>query len=200
MPLTDSQIQEHDRIFEEAALIKDEIQLHDRPPLPAPGWFLRRKLKRAISLFGRVVELKPDNWSAMWLVGKVYQRLGDFPYALAWFERAHQVNPAQPNIAREASMCAMDLGRHDVAITFALNATQIDPADAGLHANLALAYVLAGRVSEAQASIERALAGDPADKISHTIQAIIKHFVVNGRTPPATTPELLNYWRKHRHA
>jgi Flp pilus assembly protein TadD len=201
MALTEQQIQEHGRIFEEAAaLIKDEIQLHDRPELPAPGWFLRRKLKRAIALFGRVLELKPDNWSAMWLVGKVYQRLGDPTYALSWFERAHQENPSQPNIAREASMCAMDAGRHDAAITFAKHAIQIEPHNVGLHANLALAYLVAARVTDAKASIERALADDPADKISQTIQAIVMHFVGNSRTPPATTPELLDYWRKNRRA
>jgi Flp pilus assembly protein TadD len=157
-------------------------------------------LKRAITLFGRVLELKPENWAAMWLVGKVYQRLGDPTYALAWFERAYQENPSQPNVAREASMCAMDIGRHEAAIVFAHRATQIEPHNAGLHANLALAYLLAGRVLEAQASIEHSLVADPADKISQTIQAIIRHFAGNGRTPPVTTPELLNYWRKNRHA
>src|SRR5580765_7008207 len=79
VPMNEQQRAEHNRAFEEAsALVKDEIPLHERPAMPGPGWWLRRKLKRAISLFESVLALNPDNWSAMWLVGKVHQRLGDF--------------------------------------------------------------------------------------------------------------------------
>lgn len=197
--MTEQQRIEHNRTFEEAcAIVQDEIPLHERPTMPEPGWWMRRKLKRAISLFERVLTLNPENWSAMWLVGKVHQRLGDFAAALSWFERSYQVNPSQPDVAREASMCAMDIGRHDAAIVFAHRAVQIGPTSAGLHANLALAYLLAGRISDARASIEHSLSIDPADAISQTVAAITQHFTANGRTPPATTSALLDYWRKNR--
>ena len=201
MPITDQQRLEHNQAFEEAsALIKDEIPLHERQHMSKPGWFLHRRLNRALALFDRVLKLNPENWSAMWLVGKIHQRLGDYSAALSWFERAYQENPSQPDVAREASLCAMDVGRHDAAIVFAHRAAQIEPANAGLHANLALAYLLAARIPDAQASIERSIAGDPADKISQTINAVINHFATNGRTPPTTTPALLDYWRKSRAA
>ncbi|HSI15764.1 MAG TPA: tetratricopeptide repeat protein [Chthoniobacter sp.] len=197
--MTEEQIAEHNRAFQDAAaIIKGEIPLHESPDLPAPGWWLRRKLKRALSLFDRVLELNPENWSAMWLMGKVHQRCQDQAEALSWFERAYQVNPSQPDVAREASMCAMDLGRHDAAITFAYRAVQVEPANPGLHANLALAYLLGGRIPDAQAAIDRAVAADPTDTISQTIQAITRHFAANGRTPPTTTPALLGYWTKQR--
>src|SRR5205814_6656297 len=199
--MTEQQRVEHNKLFEEAsALVKDEIPLHDRPPLPQPGWWLRRRLRRALSLFERVLGLAPENWSAMWLVGKVHQRLGDGAAALSWLERAYQVNPSQPDVAREASLCAMDIGRGDTAVVYAHRATQIEPESAGLHANLALAYVLAGRIDEAQRNIESALAADASDTISQTIRAIIQHFATNGRAPPKTTAELQNYWRKNRTA
>ncbi|MCX5733057.1 MAG: tetratricopeptide repeat protein [candidate division NC10 bacterium] len=198
MQMTEQQRLEHNQTFEEAsALIKNEIPLHERPNMPVPGWLLRRKLKRALFLFERVLQLNPENWSAMWLVGKVHQRFGDYTAALSWFERAYQVNPSQPDIAREASMCAMGVGRHDAAIVFAHRATQIEPASAGLHANLALAYLLAGRITDAQASIERSIAADQTDKISKTIKAIIQHFATNGHIPPTTTQALQDYWRNN---
>jgi tetratricopeptide (TPR) repeat protein len=201
MDSTEQRRQEHEQCFKEASnLIMNEIPLHDRPPLPKPGWFLRRKLKRAISLFERVLQLNPENWAAMWLTGKVYQRLADIPTALIWFERAYQINPSQPDIAREASMCAMDIGQHDAAIVFAHRATQIEPNNAGLHANLALAYLLAGHLDKAQAGIERSLAIDQADKISMTLKAIVLHFVANQQKPPTTTPALQLYWQKNRKA
>ena len=199
MNLTEQQRLEHNNVFDAAStLIQDEIPLHERPQLPPPGWLLRRKLNRALKLFDRALELKPDNWSAMWLVGKVHQRLGDQTTALSWFERAYQENPSQPDVAREASMCAMDAGRNDTAIVFAHRATQIEPANAGLHANLALAYLLAARIPDAKGSIERSIAADPADQISQTINTIIMHFAANGRTPPTTPPSLLDYWHNNR--
>jgi predicted Zn-dependent protease len=92
----------------------------------------------------------------------------------------------------------MAIGNHNTAIVFAYRARQIEPASAGLHANLALAYLLAGRITDAQASIARSLTADQTDKISQTIGAIIQHFATSGRKPPATTPALQDYWRKNR--
>ena len=136
----------------------------------------------------------------MWLVGKVHQRSRDYVTALSWFERAYQVNASQANVAREASMCAMEIGRHDAAISFAYRATQIESTNAGLYANLALAYLLAGRVADAQANIERSLASDPNDAISKSLREIIQHFAATGRAPPTTTPALQQYWRESRAA
>jgi len=199
--LTEQQILEHNKCFEEAtAIVKGEILIHERPQLPKPGWLLRRKLNQALSLLERVLELNPDNWPAMWNIGKIQQRFGDNAVALSWFERAYQINPSQPDVAREASLCAMEIGRQDAAIIFAHRSVQIEPSNGGRHANLALAYLLANRISEAQTSIDNALAADPADKISQSIKSAIQHFATNGGTPPTTAPALLNYWHKNRAA
>lgn len=196
--MTEQQRLEHNQAFEKAsAIVRDKILVHDRPDLPPPGWFLRRKLKHALFLFNRVLELNPDNWPAMWSIGKVHQRLGDSANALSWFERAYQINPSQPDVAREASLCAMTIGRPDAAIIFAHRSVQIEPENAGLHANLALAYLLAGQISDAHASIDRALIADSSDSISKTIRKIILHFAANGRTPPTTTRALNEYWSKN---
>jgi Flp pilus assembly protein TadD len=136
----------------------------------------------------------------MWFMGKVYQRCHDQATALSWFERAYQVNASEADVAREASTCAMELGRHDAAISFAHRAVQIAPANPGLHANLALAYLLAGRIPDARNEIDCALASDPKDIISKTVDSMTKHFAANGRIPPATTPDLLTYWAKNRNA
>ncbi len=198
MQLTEQQRLEHNKAFEEAAaIVKNEILIHEHPQMPKPGWFLRRKLNHALSLFDHVLELNPENWPAMWNVGKVHQRFGDYVTALSWFERAYQINPSQPDVAREAALCAMEIGRHDAAIVFAHRSVQIEPNNGGRHANLALAYLLANRTSDAQASIDHALAADPSDKICQRIKAIIQHFNTNGRTPPTTTPTLLEYWQKN---
>jgi len=130
-------------------------------------------------------------------VGKSYQALDDLPNALIWFEKAYQINPSHPDIARETSLCAMHVGQNDLAITFAHRAVQVEPNNYGLHANLALAYLLAGKIELAQASIDCALSGDPTDNISQTIKLIVQHFAQNGKSPPTTTPKLMAYWKNH---
>jgi len=189
----------HNRLFEEAlSIVKDEIPLHGQSDKPVPGWILAVKLRRAIAIFERALRINPENWPAMWYIGKVHQRLRNPADALAWFEQAHQINPSQPDIVREASLCAMEIGYHDMAIVFAHRATQLEPTNPGLHANLALAYLLAGRVSDAETAVDRALTADPSDTISQTIRTMVQHFATSRRVPPTTTLALQNYWRQNR--
>ncbi len=195
--VTSAQVAEYNRVFEQAArLVKDEIPLHDRQYMPKPGWWARRKLQRALSLFARVLELQPENWSAMWWVGMVHKRFRDYSTALLWFERAFQVSSYQPEVAREACSCALELGHHDAAISFAHRAVQVKPDDAGLRSNLALALLLGGRVAEAKAAIEQAIAADPSDQISLAVWRTIERFVANKEKPPSTLQALQGYRRK----
>jgi tetratricopeptide (TPR) repeat protein len=199
--MNDNLIAEHNRLFKEAStIIHDQIPLHGQPELPSPNWLLAQKLRHAVALYKRVLDMNPANWSAMWLIGKVHQRFRELPEALTWFERSHQTNPSQPDVVREASICAMEIGSTEKAIEYSLCAAQLKPSDAGLRANLALAYLLAGRITEAQKSINEALAAEPADKISQAIEPMIAHFVANGRVPPTTTQALLKYWERERRA
>lgn len=190
---------EHNTAFEKASvLLKGEIPLHERMDMKTPGWWTRRRMNKACTLLKRVLAINPENWSAMWLLGKANQRFGDTDTALMWFEKSYQINPSQPDVAREASLCAMDAGKTDEAVVFSFRATQIEPENAGLQANLALAYLLAGRVSEASGSIGRSLKIDPDDRISQTIGSIIEHFMTNGKEPPRNTSDLLAYWQSNK--
>lgn len=113
-------IPEHNLPLKEASLIiRDQIPLLGKPELPAPGWFLRRRLRHAITLYERVLEMNPTNWSAMWFIGKIHQRFCELPEALIWFERSHRTNPSQPDVVREASICAMEIGSAGKAIEYA---------------------------------------------------------------------------------
>lgn len=200
MPLSHQHENDHDRSFAQAmALIKDYLRLSERPNLVAPGRTRVRNLRRAAGLLEHVLQLNPDNWSAMWHLGKIHQRLEEHEVALWWFGRACQVNPTQPDVAREASISAMEIGRLDDAILYAERACQHSPADAGIQANLALAYLLASRLSEAQGCIRRALDIDPTDQLSQTLAAMIRHFDGKGAKPPASAAALLEYWSHNAH-
>jgi tetratricopeptide (TPR) repeat protein len=198
--MTPSQLEEHNRLYEEAVQIAtSEIIIQGHRRLPEPGSSVRSKLDHALQLFSRVIDLNSDNWSAMWFVGKIHQRYGDQSAALEWFARAHNLNSKQVDVLREASLCAMELGRSKEAISYASSALDLRPSDAGLQSNLALAFLLAGRLDEAKQSIKGATVEAPADPIVKTLSQMIEHFVVaSWLRPPSTTKELLTYWARRR--
>ncbi len=126
----------HDELYRQGRqLIEGLILLDNRVPAPLDPR-QRQRLENAISLFAEVVRINPGNWAAMWYVGKIYQRLEEFEEGLAWYCAPDRLNPEQSDIAREAAIAAMDLGRPEEAIPFCETAIEAKPDDPGLQANL----------------------------------------------------------------
>jgi tetratricopeptide (TPR) repeat protein len=180
----------HGELYKQACrLIEGLILLSNEEPQPLDP-LQRQRLEDAIPLFIEVVAINPGNWAAMWMLGKVYQRLGEYQHGLTWFSRAHRVNSDQPDVAREASIAAMDLGRAEEAIPFCERAIETNPDDAGLRANLALALLFSGKPGEARTVAQEALARDPADKITAHIVRIIEEVVGGNRPCPHHVSDL----------
>ncbi len=181
-PSSDDNRAGHDELYQQAcSLIEGLIILGNQ----APGTLepnQRRRLEDAVPLFAEVVQINPANWPAMWLLGKVYQRLGEYESGFRWFARAHRVNPEQPDVAREAAIAAMDLGRPEEAIPFCERGIEAKPDDPGLRANLAVALLFSGKPAEANTVARDALARDPADQITTQIVRIIDE-VLSGKRP-----------------
>ena len=148
----------HDRLYKQASnLIEGLILYHNEEPAPLDDAG-RKRLHEAALLFGEVLNIDPQNWPALWLLGKIHQRLADHNTALQYFNfiRAHEINPAHPDVTREASIAAMDSGNPE-AVGLAQAAVAINPTNAGLRANLALALLFSQRPAEALAVAETAL-------------------------------------------
>ncbi len=172
----------HNELYQQACdLIKGLIILDNQTPAPLDATN-RQRLDDASARFREVVRINPKNWSAMWLLGKVYQRLEDYEQGLHWFARAHRVNPDHPDVAREAAIAAMDAGRPDEAIPFCERAIESAPDDPGLRANLALAMLFSNKPYEAEKVARAALARDPGDAITGNLVRIITE-VLNGTRP-----------------
>jgi tetratricopeptide (TPR) repeat protein len=174
----------HDRLYKEAtALAHELILLDDREAAPLDD-DSRRRLGEAIALYEEVVRINPKNWAALWMLGKVHQRLGEFEKGLAAFARSHDIVPDQPDVAREASIAAMDLGRPEEAVVYCRRALQAEPDDPGLRANLGLALLFSGKPEEARVVAEEALRQNPADEITARILAIIGEVLAGTRPCP----------------
>lgn len=181
-PATDADRAEHDDLHRRACdLVQGLILTHGQGPGELDPES-RKRLDDSIPMFTEVVRINPQNWAAMWLAGKVHQRLGDHEASLDWFAMAHRVNPDHEDVAREAAIAAMEAGRPEEAIPYCERAIQSNPDEPGLRCNLALALLFSGRPRDAGAVAADAFRRDPSDPITSQIVGIIEE-VLNGTRP-----------------
>lgn len=84
-----------------------------------------------------------------------------------------QMEKGIESIPRELAGVCLQLGKFDEAVGVAEQAVTLEPDDAGLIGNLALAYLLAGRIAEAKKSIAAAIEIDRSDKINEYLGQLI---------------------------
>lgn len=86
------------------------------------------------------------------------------------FRRANQLQPGVINTLRELVRCLGEQDKHEEALPFAREATEVEPADAGAWGNLAMCLVRCGERAEARKAIDFAIDLDPQDPINRTIR------------------------------
>jgi Flp pilus assembly protein TadD len=175
------------------ALTKGRLVLHGTEPSGRPGWFSRWQLRRAIRCFEKALAINPEGWSSMWALGKIYQSLGDQAFAFDWFAKAHAISPDQPDVAREASIAALDIGRVADALALCRAALASKPNDPGLVCNLALAHCLAGQDEEAERCAAEATRCDPTDEISATVLEFVLDVASGKKVRPRKLCEVFPY-------
>jgi TolB-like protein/DNA-binding winged helix-turn-helix (wHTH) protein/Tfp pilus assembly protein PilF len=55
------------------------------------SFYLARDFDRAIHQFHKTLTIDPNSSFTMWTLGQVYESEGDFPEALAWYTKSHQL-------------------------------------------------------------------------------------------------------------
>ena len=188
--LTDPQRDEHNRLWEQVRAISDKYKLYSLVPPFKPGFFASRKMRRAIGLLDRVIELHPGNAAAFWMRGKFLQVLGDYEQSLAAFAKACLIDPNHIDFAREAGISATEAGKLDVAVYYAQQALQVAPLDAGLRTNLAVAHLFAGNVAAAQKEIADASAQEPDDAITRSVLVLVTEVAAGRMRRPTRTSEI----------
>jgi Flp pilus assembly protein TadD len=181
---TQKDIDHYNSLYEWACELTDNEMLLSGIPLGPPGWWARKKLSKALKLFAEVVQMNPESWPSLWAMGKIYQRLGNSEASLQVLKQAHQINPQQSDVAREAGLAALDCGVAADALKFCKVAVDLAPQDAGLVANLAWAHVISGDMKTAQSTIQQAVDASPEDKISQSIQRVIGEIARGERPRP----------------
>ena len=135
--------------------------------------FKRQRANRAIKHYKRCLEIAPDNWQAIWLLAKLYQAMGEGQVALNLFKKAMELEKENPDVAREASISAMEMGEVDLALEYSADAVRRGPEMVGLLSNHALYLTVAGRDDEAVSTIEKALKLAPEDSMVLRVSGMV---------------------------
>jgi Flp pilus assembly protein TadD len=191
---TQAEANRHDALAAKGwALTEGCLVLNGQEMLGRPNWFVRWRLRRATRCFERALEINPDGWPSMWALGKIHQRLGEQAAAFDWFTRAHAIKPDQPDVAREAGIAALDIGRVKDGLELCQTAVACNPDDAGLVANLALAHCLAGDDAEAQRCAAEAVERAPGDTISAAALSFVRAVASGERRRPERLCDVFPY-------
>jgi len=168
--------------------IKPHIFLDNK--VPAKTKQTTHDIQKGIACLNAVVNYNPANWNALWIIGKGYQALGDDLKAYSNFKCAYELEKGNPNVAREYGQSCLRLGHGAEVVSLCIAAMEAAPNDAGLHANLALAYLISGEISFAKRAILYALQMKPDDKVSLSVQRLINDVADGKRAQPKSLAEL----------
>ena len=180
---------QHNEIYERGSqLISPHMQLLDRDPRVTKA--VREQVTRGIHDLDAVTAFNSGNWAAFWIKGKGYQVLGAHEAANKEFKASFDIQKKNPDVAREYASSCLELGHGAEAVRVAQHAIQVTPDDAGLYANLALAFLIDGKNIEAKKAVEQALTMAPQDKISQAVRGVVDDIIAGKRRQPKTMADL----------
>ena len=183
-------VQHNDYVKQANNLLTPYMRIQGVPEKSVRSDRAQKEIRRGVALLAEVVAYNPTNWSSWWVMGKGYQSLGEAAQACEAFGKSYSLRPENPDVAREFMFECLEIGRFNDAVSAAEHAVNISAKDAGLYANLALAYTMAGRISDAQIAIRKALELDPKDSISITLSGVVDEIKLGKRPQPRTLREL----------
>lgn len=121
--------------------------------------------REAADAYGRAAALAPPatRWSAWLLQGSALEEAGDWPAAKVVLEQARQAAPDQAVILNLLGYAQLERRQNlDEAQRLIEQASRLRPDDASITDSLGWAYYLRGDAPRAIVTLERAVAGDPA--------------------------------------
>jgi Flp pilus assembly protein TadD len=177
-----------DALFAEASkLIQQHFVSAGEPALTGES---ATAVSDAVQKLEKVIAEAPDLWNAQWYYGKGQLALGNHEVAYQAFSRAYDLDKTTEIIPRELAGVCLELKKFDEAVTASEAAVALDPSNAESLGNLALSYLMAGRIEHAQKAIDAAIKMAPDDKINHSISRILSEVIENRRPQPESLRDL----------
>jgi tetratricopeptide (TPR) repeat protein len=140
-------------------------------------------LHAAIAALDVALRIDPNSSSAWWARGKASQLLGDHEEAYASFHRSFKIDAGNnPDSGVQLVLECLETGRGGEAVEVAQGISKTQPDNAGMLANLALAYLINGQIDDAVRAANAATALDPEDPATESAKRRVDD-VKSGRRP-----------------
>ncbi len=129
------------------------------------------EFERAVTLFRRAMELRPEDYQAPCLLSNIYRQLNRSEeekeateFALKAARKRLSLNPDEVRALYLGAACLAVLGETDEAMEWADRAKKMEPNDPGVLYNLACVYASLNQVERAMSTLEDAIANGFANK------------------------------------
>ena len=132
----------------------------------------RGEIPKAVESLKKLLSLNPENWPAMMRLARIYaDHLNDLRKGLDWAKSAHTLAPHDGGAAALLGELVYRTGDFPWSLSLLDDAAGQSPDDASISYHLALADYAVGRVSAADAAMEKAVkAGDALPEIAQARQ------------------------------
>ena len=138
----------------------------------------------------QVLSEVPDWWNAQWFYGKSQLALGNYEAAYKALKHAYEHEKNVEVILRELAGVCLELKKFEEAVSVAEAAVVLDPANAELLGNLAVAFILTGQNGHARKAIDAATKINPEDQINQTISRVLSEIEDGRRDRPESLHDL----------
>lgn len=112
-------------------------------------------------LFSQAVDADPQDGKASFYLGVALNRIGQHGMALAAFQRMWDLKVTHRDLGFEGGWAALERGQYQTAITLLEPYLEANPDNAKAYEFIGRAYIGVGRLEEADAALNQALAHDP---------------------------------------
>ena len=85
------------------------------------------KIQESVVVFEKYIELEPDRYEILPLLGDLYQNMNDCSKAMNYYERYLKMYPSAAGVLFNLSNCYLIMGHKDSAILGFTRILQIDP-------------------------------------------------------------------------
>jgi superkiller protein 3 len=109
----------------------------------------------AARLFRSVVEVEPDNLTAIDALSRVEKKLGNKSQVKYWLEKGLELEPDNTSFLSRMALVYLNEQNYDLSIHYLEKLLKISPDDAGAHRNMGIAHYQKGEKKEALESFER---------------------------------------------
>ncbi|WP_182867171.1 tetratricopeptide repeat protein [Rhodopirellula sp. JC639] len=161
------------------------------PGQPPPPDEVQQSIRGAIGQLQQLVTQQDDAWRIWFLLGKAWHAVDRIPRAIGALERALEVaDQPQSIIYKELAGVLLVDGATERACEMGEKAVALAPDDAELLGNLAIAYLLDGRVEIARKTLDHALSIASDDSTNQYVMEKIKAVQAGRLSRPTTLAEL----------